>query len=494
VAAGMDALASLDEAFRPYAMVMAVVIVMLVAVINLRGVSESGTVFAIPTYAFLALLGTAISAGVVAILMGGGNPLSAGAPREPIANISETVGIALILRAFANGCTALTGVEAISNGVQAFKAPQSKNASRTLLAMGLILGSMFMGVTLLARHYGFVPHEDNTIPAQLGAEVFGDGSALFIALQIMTAGILILAANTSFADFPRLAAILARDGYMPRIFHARGNRLVFNYGVIVLAGLACVLLIMFNAQTTQLIPLYALGVFLSFTLSQSGMVLHWRKTREPGWRRAAVVNGAGAIATLIVLLVILEAKFFEGAWLVVILIPAVASGAWFIGRFYRGLARALHVEEDERFDLRPSGRSVVPIIVPVEEINAATVQAVGDACSQSRDVRALHVAIDPDERSTVAERWRKQVPGVPMVVIESPYRTVSDPIAAYVKDQLYESPHEVILMIPVVGVRRRYQRPLVNQSLKGLAKSLGGTRHVTVITFPFSVGSPRRTK
>ncbi len=494
VAAGIDALASLDEAFRPYAAVLSVAIVILVAVINLRGVSESGTVFAIPTYAFIVLLTSAIAVALTKILLDGGNPLVAGAPREAISPATQSLGLFLILRAFANGCTALTGVEAISNGVQAFKTPSSKNASQTLLAMGLILGSMFMGVTLLARYYGFVPHEDSTIPSQLGIEAFGDGSVLFFLLQIFTAGILILAANTSFADFPRLSAILARDGYMPRIFHARGNRLVFSYGIIVLAFLSCVLLVVFNAQTTQLIPLYALGVFLSFTLSQGGMVLHWRKTKEPGWRRASVVNGLGAVATFVVFCVILEAKFTEGAWLVVILIPVLASCTWFIGRFYKALTRALNVPEGAVMELRPSGSSIVPIVVPVEEINLATLMTVSAACELSRDVVVLHVAVDPDTPSTVASRWRAQFPYVPMVVIESPYRTVADPIAAYVKDRLYLTPHEVTLMVPVVEVKHWYQRPLVNQSLKGLARMLKDTRHVNVVKVPFSPGAPRRRR
>jgi hypothetical protein len=353
---------------------------------------------------------------------------------------------------------------------------------------------MFLGVTILARHYAFIPHEDSTIPSQLGAAAFGDGSLLFGFLQIMTAGILVLAANTSFADFPRLSAILARDGYMPRIFHARGNRLVFSYGIVVLALLSALLLAAFDAETTRLIPLYALGVFLSFTLSQSGMVKHWLKTKESGWQRAAVVNGLGAVATAVVFSVILEAKFAEGAWIVIILIPILASFAWLIGRFYKSLKRSLHVPAEAELDLKPRGTSHTPIIVPIDDINLATLMALGSACEQSREVIGVHVAVDPDEPSTVEERWHVQFPSIPLVVIDSPYRTVADPIAAYVNDRLHESPHEVTVMIPVLEVRHWFQRPLVNQSLTRLTKLLSKKRHVTVVRSAYSPGSRGRRR
>jgi amino acid transporter len=493
VAAGMDALASLNAGFRPLAVPLAVGIVGIVALINLRGVSESGTIFSIPTYAFVVTLSIAIVIVLGKIVTGGGNPLAAGTP-DPAAlqGNFESLGLLLLLKAFANGCTALTGVEAISNGVQAFKQPAAKNASRTLLAMGLILGSMFIGMTIVARYYAFIPAEDNTIPAQLGARAFGDGTVLFGFLQVMTAAILVLAANTSFADFPRLSAILARDGYMPRVFHARGNRLVFSYGIIVLASLAAILLMVFDAKTTRLIPLYALGVFLSFTLSQAGMVRHWLRQKERGWQRAAVVNGVGACATGIVFIVIMEAKFAEGAWVVVILIPVLASVCWLIGRFYRALRRSLHVAPGAILDLAAHGKSAVPIIVPVEDINLASVMAISAACERSRDVTAVHVTIDPDEPSDVFNRWPQQFPNIPLVVIDSPYRTAADPIAAYVDDRLRVSPHEATVLIPVIEVHHWYQRLLVNQSLRRLSRLLAPRRQVQVVNYPFSPGSAPR--
>jgi amino acid transporter len=493
VAAGMDALASLHEGFRPWAVPLAVGIVVLVTLINLRGVTESATIFAIPTYAFIVTLSTAIVVVLVKVLLDGNNPFAAGEPREPLEG-AEALTIFLVLRAFANGCTAMSGIEAVSNGVQAFKQPAARNAGQTLAAMAMLLAFMFVGLTVLARHFGFVPHENSTIPSQLGAEAFGDGTFLFGFLQLMTAGILLLAANTAFAGFPRLAAILARDGYVPRIFHARGNRLVFSYGIVTLAGVACLLLVVFNATTTRLIPLYALGVFLGFTLSQAGMVRHWLRTREAGWRRSAVINGVGTAATFIVLLVILEAKFFEGAYLVVLLIPVLTAITWLIGSFYRSLARNLRVPAEAQLDLRPHGPSPDPVIIPVEEVNLATVMALAAACERSRDVTAVHVLVDPDEPSTVEARWHQQFPSVPLVVIDSPYRTVAEPIAVFVDDRLRRTPG-VTVIVPTIEVRRWYQRPLVNQTLKRLVNIIGRNRHVTLVMAPyFPGGTGRRSR
>jgi amino acid transporter len=493
IAAGMDALASLNEAFRPVAVEMAVGLVALVAIINLRGMKESGTIFAIPTYAFIVSLAAAIVVVLTKILLHGGNPLIAGEPRESVTAV-QGVTLFLILRAFANGCTAMTGVEAVSNGVQAFKSPAPENANKTLLAMALILGSLFLGVTLIARHLGFVPSENNTIPSQLGAEAFGDGSPLFAFLQIMTAGILVLAANTAFADFPRLAAILARDGYLPRVFHARGNRLVFSYGIIVLSALASTLIIVFNAQTTRLIPLYALGVFIGFTLSQAGMVRHWRHERGENWVRKAITNGVGATATFVVAVVILLAKFSEGAWLITIVLPIIAFATWLVGRFYGRVRRNLFVTPEAVFDLAPTGTSFVPVVVPIEDINLATVMALGSACERTRDVRAVHVLVDPDHPSTVPERWARQFPNIRLVVIDSPFRTVADPIANYVEELAHTPPYEVQVLLPVLEVRHRYERPLVNQSLKRLKGMLAGHRHIEVTLFPFYEGSAGRRR
>jgi amino acid transporter len=493
VAAGVDALASLNPAVRPFAVEIAVGLVALVALINLRGMRESGTVFAIPTYAFVVTLGLAITVALVKIVSGGENPLAAGEPREELV-ATETLTVFLILRAFANGCTAMTGVEAVSNGVQAFKRPSSANANKTLAAMALILATLFLGVTVVARHYGFVPAEDNTIPSQLGAEAFGRGSPLFVLLQLMTAGILVLAANTAFADYPRLTAILARDGFLPRVLQLRGSRLVFSYGIGVLSILAVALIVVFEAKTTRLIPLYALGVFLGFTLSQAGMVRHWRRGRKQGWRRKMLTNGFGAAATGTVALVILTAKFADGAWMVTIILPLLAISCWLVARFYRRLQRNLHVAPEAVLDLVPRGAARTRIVVPVEEINLATVMALATACARSSDVRAVHVMLDPDHPSSVPARWARQISGIPLITIDSPFRTFSDPIASYVEELAHQAPYEVEVIVPTVHVRHWYERPLVNQGLKRLSRLLAGNRRIRVETSAFSEGGPRRRR
>jgi len=495
IAAGVEAIYSAIPAAHSYAVPIALALVLLVTVGNLRGIRESGTMFSIPTYGFVIVLSATLTIGIIKVLLGDHPNLFASLEHTRDVEAERALTLFLVLRAFSAGCTALTGIEAISNGVSAFKPPEARNAASTMLSMALILGALFLGTTLLARHYGIVYAEGDreTVMSQIGALVFGH-NAVYYALQTFTALILILAANTSFNGFPLLGAILARDGYLPRIFHQRGNRLVFTYGIFALAGSAILLLVAFNASTTRLIPLYALGVFLSFTLAQTGMVRRWLGRREAGWQRSALINAVGAVATGLVFLIILLTKFAEGGWMVVVALPTLAGIAWLIGRFYQGLARSLRVPPEAQLDMKPRGPSLVPIIVPVDEINLATVMTIGSACEKSRSVTAVHVLIDPDQPSTVEARWRSQFPSVPLVVIDSPFRAAAEPIAIYVNDRLREAPHEITVMLPRIEVDHWYQRPLVNQSLGRLAKMLAHRRHVNVIEAPFSPGSRGRRK
>jgi len=494
IAACVEAIVSAAPSVDAVRVPLAVVLIGVIALGNLRGVRESGTVFSIPTYGFVFILAGTIIAGVAKVFLSDNpNLLDTGDPQKEVQHATEALTLFLVLRAFSAGCAALTGVEAISNGVSAFKPVEWKNAIRTMVAMAFLLGFLFIGTTLLARHYGIVyEHGDTeTVMSQVGEEVFGR-NIFYYLLQGFTAGILFLAANTAYNGFPMLAAILARDGYMPRVFHARGNRLVFSYGIGALTAFAAFLLIAFNATTTQLIPLYALGVFLCFTLAQAGMVILWRRRRSPGWRRATMINGFGCIVTAVVFVIIMVTKFRENGWIVVIAIPAITFVLWWVGSFYKRLRRLLHVAPEAQLDFRPRGESRVPILVPVEDINLATVMALGAACERSSDVRAIHVVVDPDEPSTVEQRWASQFPGIPLDVIGSPFRTVADPIARYVEDRLKSVPHEVTVMIPLLEVRRRYHRPLVNQSLARLAKMLEGKRHVNLVPYRFDVGSTGR--
>jgi amino acid transporter len=496
IAASVEAIVSAAPGAHDFAVPLALALVGVIALGNLRGVRESGTVFAIPTYGFVFILGATIVGGMVKVFLSDApNILETGDPQRQIEQTGNVLMWFLVLRAFSAGCAALTGVEAISNGVSAFKPPEWRNAIITMAVMGLLLGFLFLGTTLLARHLGIVYQEGDreTVMSQVGAEVFGR-NLFYYMLQGFTAGILFLAANTAFNGYPLLAALLARDGYLPRIFHQRGNRLVYSYGIAALAGGSMLLLVAFNATTTRLIPLYAFGVFLCFTLAQAGLVRRWFRLKPPGWQRSAMINGFGAIVTGVVTLIIVVTKFSQGGWLVVVAIPLASIVIWRIGGFYRGLQRALFVPPDAQLDLQPRGESRIPVIVPVEGVTLSTVMTLGAACERSRDVTAVHVAVDPDTPSTVEERWNRQFPSIPLVVIDSPYRNVSDPISRYIDDRLKRAPHEVVVMVPLLEGQRWYQRPLVNQSLRRLTDLLGQRRHVEVVTVPFSVGGRGRSR
>jgi len=466
---------------------LALALVALIAVGNLRGLKESGTAFSIPTYGFVFILAATIVVGVFEVVFGDKpNIFETGTPREGVAP-HQALGLFLILRAFSAGCAALTGVEAISNGVSAFKPPEAKNAMTTMTAMAFLLAFLFIGTTLLARHFGivFAEGDKETVMSQVGAEVWGR-NVVYYFLQVFTAGILFLAANTAYSGFPLLGSILARDGYLPRWFHQRGNRLVFSYGIAALTAGSMILLVAFNATTTRLIPLYALGVFLCFTLAQAGMVRLWWQRRDAGWRRSAIINGFGCIVTAAVFIIILLTKFVDGGWMVVVALPIITIVLFRIGQFYRRLSRELHVPADRQFEMTPTGRSRTPVLVPVEEINLPLVVTLGAACERSRMVTAVHVNYDSEDQHSVVRRWGTQFPNIPLVVIDSPYRTVAEPLAWYVRDRLRES-SGVTVLLPYVQVRHWWQRPLVNQSLRRLRKLLKSRRTVEFVEYPFAI-------
>jgi len=388
VAAGVAALTSMVPDWLPYTVPMTVAAVALITLANLRGIRESGTIFAAPMYLFVVMMYVLIGFGLFRLFTGD----YAYTPPDSVRHAgTEGVAVFLILRAFAQGCSAMTGTEAISNGVPAFKPPEAMNARTTLVWMGVLLGSMFFGMNFLAAQMGILPAEDETVLSQLGRVVFGTGP-LYIVLQIATALILLLAANTSFADFPRLSSILARDHFLPRMFQFRGDRLAFTTGIVALALLSILLLIVFNGSVDQLIPLYAIGVFLSFTLSQSGMVVHWRRLREANWQRSAVINGLGAVATAIVTVVIAVTKFAEGAWLVLLLIPLMIGMFYAIHSHYKQLEGARRAETP----LLPE-EVMVRAVVPVAEVNVPARQALAFAraiASDDSHVVAVHVTDD----------------------------------------------------------------------------------------------------
>jgi amino acid transporter len=481
IASGVAQITSLIPDWLPFEVWMAVGAVVLIVLGNLRGIRESGSIFAVPTYVFVGLMYVLIGFGLYRLFLGGGMtyepPPSA---RQPI---GEAIGLFVLLRAFAQGCTAMTGTEAISNGVPAFKRPESLNARQTLIAMGVLLATMFLGLSYLAVQLGVLPADDETVISQIGRTVFGAGP-LWIALQIATALILILAANTSFADFPRLSSILARDRFLPRLFQFRGDRLAFTSGIIALAALSIVLLVVFNGSLDALIPLYAVGVFTSFTLSQAGMVVHWRRLREPGWQRSAVINGVGAVATAIVTLIIAVTKFMEGAWLVVLLIPLLILGFWGIHRHYQVLERARRAETP----LLPD-EITVRAVVPVADAGVPARQALAFARAIAPDDRyvvAVHVTDDVASAERLGREWEEWAPGVELVIVESPYRSLGGPLLAYIDALKDTHPQDTItVVLPEFVPSHWWEHLLHNQTALRLKAALLFHPGVVVTNVPY---------
>ncbi|MFN8629338.1 MAG: APC family permease [Chloroflexota bacterium] len=469
--------------------VIAVVAIGLITVANLRGLRESGNIFAVPTYLFVGLALLIVATGVFHVVTGGVTPF----PRQPEAMPmgTEAIGLFLVLRAFASGSVALTGVEAIANGVPAFKPPESKNAGNTMLAMAVLLGVIFIGVTVIAHFYEIIPSKDlsggPTVIAMVAQTAFGRENPMYYLFQVATALILFLAANTSFNAFPRLGAILAEDGYFPRQFGFRGDRLAYSWGIILLAGIAASLYIAFEGNTTGLIPLYSVGVFVCFTLSQTGMVRHWIRTHEPGWWWRGSVNAFGAALTFVVLLIVLTEKFEHGAWVVAVLIPLLVGMMLFIQRQYHASARQLAVPKD--FVLKPHLREE-RAVVPVPTLNRAVVRAVNVARSIADDVLAVYISDDPDEAKAMRERWERQVPGVQLVIVESPYRALAGPLMAYldVLDRAWppDKPDPItFVVIPEYVARHWWERILYNQSARRLRAILVGRPHTVVVDVPY---------
>jgi hypothetical protein len=336
------------------------------------------------------------------------------------------LGIFTILTAFSNGCTAMTGVEAVSNGVPAFRPPESRNAASTLVAMVVLSITMFVGITLLAHAYGIVPSETETVVSQIARGTFGGGSLFYYAVQAGTMLILVLAANTAYADFPRLASIVARDRFLPRQFMNQGDRLAFSNGIVILSVLAGVLLFVFGGDTHALIPLYMIGVFVSFTLSQAGMVIHWWKLRTPGWRTSAAVNGFGALVTGIVLMIVATTKAFEGAWIVLVMIPTLVMTFEVTRRHYDQVASELTLR-----DWQPDAPRRNTVLIPIGGIQRAVVKALQYGRTLSPDVRAVYVDIDAVSTQTVRQQWSPWGQGVDLVVLPSPYRSLMEPLLQY---------------------------------------------------------------
>lgn len=476
VAAGVAAVTSALPILFPYRVGLCVLAVALVALANLRGIRESGNLFAAPTYLFMLSILGMVAYGTVAAVF----DLLPEAPYERHPPGLEGVGLFLFLRAFGQGCTALTGVEAVSDGVPAFKPPESHNARIVLTWLGAILITMFIGITYLAYDFGITPKQTETVVSQLARRIFGAG-AVYYEIQFVTMLILLLAANTSFADFPRLSFFLARDRFMPRQFSNQGDRLVFSNGILILAGLAILLLVVFGGDTHALIPLYAVGVFISFTLSQSSMVRRWFRLRVAGWHWRAVVNGIGALVTAVVLFTIAVTKFLDGAWIVVGLIPLLVLAFLAVHRHYEEVAKQLSLEDFS--SPPPMGHTV---LVLVGDLQRSVVKAIQYAQLLSPSAKAVYVEADPERTRKLEEKWGKWGMGVPLIVLTSPYRSILGPVLEYIDHiQQRDEHHVVTVVLPEFIPARWWQHLMHNQTALLIKGSLLFKKNVIVTDVPY---------
>jgi amino acid transporter len=456
--AGVAAVASAFPVLWPYRVALALALLAVITVVNLRGLQETGSIMAVPVYLFLVTYLSMLAVGAVKLVISGPTPAAISA--IPVA--FQPVGLILILHAFATGCTALTGIEAISNGVPAFKEPQATNAGRTLIVMAVLMGLLFVGSIGLTQFLGVSAGPDETILSALARRILGSGP-LYLVIQFSTLLILAVAANTSFADFPRVSAILARDEFLPRQLRGLGDRLVFTNGILLLALGTAALILIFGGDTHALIPLFAIGAFLAFTLSQSGMVAHWAKQKGPGWRIKAIFNGTGALATGTTVLIVAVAKFSSGAWITVLVIPLIVLGFFQVERHYRRVKAQLSLH-----GLPPSLRPVRParVVIPISGVHRGMVNAVLFAQSISSNVTGIYVELEPGAGALVREQWHEWWPDLPLEVIPSPYRSLVGPLLEFLDktDTEHNDGQLAVVVLPEFVTTGWWQNLLHNQT------------------------------
>ncbi len=469
MSSGVAQMVSAYPVLFDYRVHITVGLVVFTMVMNLRGVKESGRAFAIPTYFFVISMYVTVAVGLLRYITGSLGAVTNPPPLQAV-SAAQVLTAFMILHAFANGTSALTGVEAISNGITAFKEPRTRNAGITLIWMSAILGSLFLGISFLARQISAVPSEHETVISQLTRTAFGGQGVLYLCTIAATSVILIMASNTSFADFPRLSALMAADGFLPRQLAYRGSRLVYSRGIMALALIASILIVAFNASVAALIPLYAIGVFLAFTLSQAGMAHRWWKIGrlrpgvevkergstlryETGWKIKMVINGFGAICTAVVVLVFSVTKFFEGAWIVLVLIPVLVVILWEVHNHYTRLERNLSLVDFGE----PPPAMRHRIILPISSIHQGTLAALRYAQMLSDDVTAVHVSLDPAEAERVRKQWEVWGKGVRLTILDSPYRLFLEPLLQYIdKIASNRQPNETITIVVPQFVPKRW--------------------------------------
>lgn len=501
ISSGVAQIVSAFPGLVPYRIFIAVSMVFLIMLINLRGVKESGITFAIPTYFFVGVMVLTVGLGFFRYLTGGLGVV-VDPPHIQMHGTAQAVGWFLILHAFSSGTTALTGVEAISNGITAFKEPRSRNAGITLIWMSCILGALFLGITFLSGQIGALPSEEETVISQLSRTVFEGRGPLYLAVIGGTALILIMAANTAFADFPRLGALHANDGFLPRQLTYRGSRLVYSRGILVLAIIASLLIIVFNASVTHLIPLYAIGVFLSFTLSQAGMARRWWKSGklrpgeeikeegsvvhyDAGWGWKMAVNGFGAVCTAIVMLIFAITKFRDGAWFILLLVPVLVWIFFRIHHHYKDLAKSLSLENYGQ----PARLSRHRVIIPISGVHRGSLAALNYARSLSDDVTAVHVSIDSAEAERLREKWKHWGDGVRLVILESPYRTMVEPLLEYVVElaERRQAQETLTIVVPHFVPRQGWHNLLHTQTAVWLRLALLFQPNIVITDVPYHV-------
>ncbi len=500
ISAGVAQVISAFPALFTYRVEIAIGLVLFVMLINLRGVRESGTAFAIPSYFFLATMSLTVIIGFVRYLAGTLGQVVA--PPHMEVHELQAISLFLILHAFSSGTTALTGIEAISNGITAFREPRSRNAGITLIWMSAILGTLFLGITFLSGQIGALPSETETVISQLARTVLGGRNALYLAVIGATMVILVMAANTSYAGFPRLSALLGLDGFLPRQLAFRGSRLVYSRGIVALALIACLLVAAFRASVTGLIPLYAIGVFLSFTLSQAGMARRWWKSGhlavgqevqehgsklryEAGWQVKMLVNGFGALCTTVVTLIFAITKFRDGAWVVLILIPLLVAGFSAIHRHYRRLAARLSLDNLAQLPRISRHR----VILPISGVHQGTLAGLRYAQALSDDVTAVHVCLDPEDAAKIQHKWEVWGNAVRLVILDSPYRLMIEPLLRYVEElAVRRQPNEIItIVVPQFVPQNAWANLLHAQTATWLRLALLFKPGIVVTDVPYQV-------
>jgi amino acid transporter len=474
ISAGVLAITSAFPRTDVYRVEMCLAFLVVLMVGNLRGIRESGRIFAVPTYFFVVSIFGLIAIGLYHYVTNTVAPVDA--PLPSFAG-SRPLTTFLLLTAFANGCTAMTGVEAVSNGVPAFRPPEARNASGTLVAMAALAVTMFLGITFLAHIYKVMPTAAESGVSQLARAVFGYHTFLYYLVQGATTLILVLAANTAYADFPRLASIVSRDRYLPRQFMNQGDRLAFSNGIIVLSVFAAVLIVMFRGDTQSLLPLYMIGVFVSFTLSQAGMVIHWRHAKEPGWRTSALINGFGALVTGVVLIIVTITKTLEGAWIVLILIPMIVWVFKATRRHYDKVAAQLTLKG---YVAQPRIHNTV--LMPIGGIQRAVVEALRYAETLSDDVRAVYVDVDAASTEQLRRDWEVWGGKVNLIVLSSPYRSMMEPLLEYIEQVERERPDDYVTVILPEFVPAQWWQHLLHNQRALLIKGALLFRPNTVVT------------